>query len=192
MLIQVPVMTTIYLRVYRLKRVFELYENYLKTMRLTLGSSIVKRDESDVIAQCSYAHRYSVLARSPREVSASDLASCLTGEKGPQPRNSDEALKSQRCPTVVTEKEESPALRLSTHNSGSKKAFDDSKLSIQGIREEEVDENHILDHSQESKDINQSLMKQAKKFDDEPSPRERKLLKSQRLRQASAKYFAAQ
>ena len=127
-----------------------------------------------MIAQCSYAHRYSVLARSPREVSASDLASCLTGEKGPQPRSSDES-----------------ALRLSTHNSGSKKAFNDSKLSIQGIREEEVDENHILDHSQESKDINQSLMKQAKKFDDEPSPRERKLLKSQRLRQASAKYFAA-
>ena len=36
--IQVPVMITIYLRVYRLKRVFELYENYLKTMRVTLGT----------------------------------------------------------------------------------------------------------------------------------------------------------
>ena len=31
MCIQVPVLHILYLRVYRLKRVFELYENYLKT-----------------------------------------------------------------------------------------------------------------------------------------------------------------
>jgi len=37
MCINVPVLMTMYLRVYRLKRVFELYENYLKTMRITLG-----------------------------------------------------------------------------------------------------------------------------------------------------------
>ena len=37
MLIYVPILLIMYLRVYRLKRVFELYENYLKTMRVTLG-----------------------------------------------------------------------------------------------------------------------------------------------------------
>ena len=37
MCINVPVLMTMYLRVYRLKRVFELYENYLKTMRVTLA-----------------------------------------------------------------------------------------------------------------------------------------------------------
>ena len=146
-----------------------------------------------MIAQCSYAHRYSVLARSPREVSASDLASCLAGEKSVAPRSSDEALKSQRCPTVsvVTEREESALLRHSNDSNG-KKASNDSKLSIQGIREEEVDEDHILDITDETKEVDQSLMKQAKKFDNSPSPRERKLLRSQRLRQASSKYFASQ
>ena len=38
MCFDVPVLMTMYLRVYRLKRVFQLYENYLKTMRVTLGS----------------------------------------------------------------------------------------------------------------------------------------------------------
>ena len=43
MCINVPVLMTMYLRVYRLKRVFELYENYLKTMRVTLGSQLINR-----------------------------------------------------------------------------------------------------------------------------------------------------
>ena len=38
MCINVPILMTMYLRAYRLKRVFELYENYLKTMRVTLGN----------------------------------------------------------------------------------------------------------------------------------------------------------
>lgn len=43
MVINVPVLTTMYLRVFRLKRVFQLYENYLKTMRLTLADQLVNR-----------------------------------------------------------------------------------------------------------------------------------------------------
>ena len=43
MCINVPILMTMYLRLYRLKRVFELYENYLKTMRVTLGSQLVDR-----------------------------------------------------------------------------------------------------------------------------------------------------
>ena len=43
MCINVPILMTMYLRVYRLKRVFELYENYLKTMRMTLGDQLVNR-----------------------------------------------------------------------------------------------------------------------------------------------------
>lgn len=45
MCINVPVLLTMYFRVYRLKRVFELYENYLSTMRFTLGNQLTHREE---------------------------------------------------------------------------------------------------------------------------------------------------
>lgn len=63
MCINVPVLMTMYLRVYRLKRVFELYENYLKTMRVTLGSQIVDRQAEDLVAKSDYANTYSILVR---------------------------------------------------------------------------------------------------------------------------------
>ena len=64
MCIKVPILMTIYLRVYRLKRVFELYENYLKTMRVTLGNSLVNRQVQDLVSNSSYANRFSVLMKS--------------------------------------------------------------------------------------------------------------------------------
>ena len=59
----VPVMMTIYLRVHRLKRVFELYENYLKTSRVTLANQLVNRKEQDIVKDSSYASRYSMLQK---------------------------------------------------------------------------------------------------------------------------------
>jgi len=60
MMINVPVLSTMYLRVFRLKRVFQLYENYLKTMRLTLADQLVNREEQDVVRKSEYANRVSV------------------------------------------------------------------------------------------------------------------------------------
>jgi hypothetical protein len=61
MCINVPILMIMYLRVYRLKRVFELYENYLYTMRATLADQLVNRQVQDLITKSEYASRYSVL-----------------------------------------------------------------------------------------------------------------------------------
>ena len=61
MCINVPILMIMYLRVYRLKRVFELYENYLFTMRATLADQLVNRQVQDLITKSEYASRYSVL-----------------------------------------------------------------------------------------------------------------------------------
>ena len=59
MLFNIPILIIMFLRVYRVKRVFELYEQYLLFSRATLGDQIVNRQSRDVVSQSKYALRYS-------------------------------------------------------------------------------------------------------------------------------------